>query len=99
MSRGIKKLALALTAVVVAAGMTVISQSPPARADGEGPPVLPAGFYDQKVADVDGATALAFVPDGRMLIINRHGGLYIYQGNALVPAPALNIESKLCQNR
>ena len=96
MRRTIKRVALAIAGVLVAAGMTGVVPGHPAQADEL---VLPAGFFDQAVADFPGPTDMDFAPDGRLLLINQHGQMRIFQGNALVPTPALDIAPKICTNR
>ena len=59
---------------------------------------VPAGFQDSLVATVAGPTALAFTPDGRLLITTQAGRLWIFQGDALVPGPALDLAPVLCSN-
>jgi glucose/arabinose dehydrogenase len=58
--------------------------------------VLPAGFSDTLVASVAGPTALAFTPDGRMLVTTQSGTLRVVQNGALLPAPALDLTSRTC---
>ena len=60
--------------------------------------VPPTGFEDVLVADVSAPMEVAWTPDGRMLIIGKAGQLRIYQGGALLPAPALDLAAKLCTN-
>ena len=59
---------------------------------------VPAGFQDSLVASVASPTALAFTPDGRLLITGQTGRLWIYQGNALLSTPALDLRPVLCSN-
>jgi glucose/arabinose dehydrogenase len=54
---------------------------------------VPAGFSDVLVANVGAPTALAFTPDGRLLITTQGGTLRIYQGGALLATPALSFAS------
>ncbi len=61
-----------------------------------GAPVLPEGFNDTLVARVASPTALAFTPDGRMLITTQPGRVYIYQNGALQPTPALDLINGVC---
>lgn len=56
---------------------------------------LPANFTDSLVTNVGSPTALAFTPDGRMLVTTQGGSLNIYQGSALL-GTALNLSSVLC---
>ncbi len=60
---------------------------------------LPSGFSDARVADVFQPTALAFTPDGRMLITTKPGKLHVFDqsGNALA-SPALDLGSGVCDN-
>jgi glucose/arabinose dehydrogenase len=54
---------------------------------------LPAGFADALVANVASPTALAFTPDGRLLIASQTGQLRVYQNGALLPDPALDLRA------
>lgn len=61
-----------------------------------GQAAVPAGFSDTLVADVSSPTALAFTPDGRMLITQKTGNLRVWNGT-LVTTPALTIPaSAIC---
>jgi glucose/arabinose dehydrogenase len=79
-------------ATAVLALSLLVALGPPARA------AVPGGFEDSLVTKVDGALALAFTPDGRLLITGRTGLVYVYKKGALLP-PALNISSRLCSDR
>ncbi|MFN8446823.1 MAG: PQQ-dependent sugar dehydrogenase [Caldilineaceae bacterium] len=59
---------------------------------------IPAGFADQLVADVPGPTALAFTPDGRLLITQQTGQLRVYQNGTLLVTPALDLSALICSN-
>ena len=59
---------------------------------------VPAGFEDRLVADAGSPTALAFTPDGRMLIATQPGQLKVYQNGRLLSTPALNLSSRDCSN-
>lgn len=52
---------------------------------------LDAGFQDSSVTDVASPTALAFTPDGRMLITTQPGKLRVYTGGTLLQTPALDL--------
>src|SRR6185295_10850466 len=53
---------------------------------------VPAGFQDTLVqGSLSGPTALAFTPDGRLLITRQAGVLRIYAGGALLPTPAITL--------
>lgn len=64
----------------------------PARA------TLPAGFSDTLVTAVGAPTALAFTPDGRMLVTTQGGDLRVVSGGTLLATPALSLGSKVCSN-
>ncbi len=58
--------------------------------------VLP-GFRDDLVASVALPTALAFTPDGRLLVTTKTGALRVIQNGSLLPTPALTFSSaQLC---
>ncbi len=69
--------------------------SPPAGAI-----VLPTGFTDELVAAIGSPTALAFTPDGRLLITTQQGQLRVYENGALVGTAALNLATGglICSN-
>jgi glucose/arabinose dehydrogenase/PKD repeat protein len=52
---------------------------------------LPAGFTDEQVTPLGSPTALAFTPDGRLLITTQPGRLRVYQNGALVSTAALDL--------
>lgn len=58
---------------------------------------LPSGFADEKVVGVDAPTAIAFTPDGRMLIGSKPGKLQVYKGGKL-QGPALDLGNEVCAN-
>jgi len=61
---------------------------------------LPTGFSDALVATLAQPTALAFTPDGRMLIATQPGRIHVYQDGALFPTPALDLSpnNRVCSN-
>ena len=60
---------------------------------------VPAGFTDTALATVGGPTALAFTPDGRLLITQQSGSLRVYQSGALVATPAITFAAgTICTN-
>jgi glucose/arabinose dehydrogenase len=61
-------------------------------------PALPQDFEDVVVTAIGAPTALAFTPDGRLLITTQSGQLRIYQNGSLLSSPALNLTSRLCTN-
>jgi glucose/arabinose dehydrogenase len=56
----------------------------------------PADFSNTLLASVPAPTALAFTPDGRLLIASQVGRLYVYQNGSLVSQPALDMP--VCTN-
>ncbi len=72
-----------------------------ALASGAGAITLPPGFTDEQVTPLASPTALAFTPDGRLLITTQPGQLRVYQNGALVGTPALDLASPnnlICSN-
>lgn len=59
---------------------------------------VPAGFVDELVERVPAPTALAFTPDGRMLVTTQSGELRVIKGAQLLPQPALTLGSQVCSN-
>ena len=59
---------------------------------------LPSGFSDAPVADVPSPTALAFTPDGRLLVTSQLGSLRVVQNGSLLATPALNLSAQLCSD-
>jgi len=58
---------------------------------------VPAGFTDALVTTFTEPTALAFTPDGRLLIASQPGVLRVYQNGALLPTAALTFSaSQIC---
>ena len=84
-------LAMAAVATSLVALITM-TESPAAAA------TLPSGFEDQLVASTRNPTALAFTPDGRMLVATQPGQLRMYKNEQLLQTPALDISSKICAN-
>jgi glucose/arabinose dehydrogenase len=59
---------------------------------------LPPDFADTPIVNVASPTALAFTPDGRMLIATQPGKLYVYQNGTLRSTPVIDLAAKLCTN-
>jgi glucose/arabinose dehydrogenase/PKD repeat protein len=60
--------------------------------------LTPPDFTDTRVMSVESPTALAFTPDGRLLVTSEPGRLRVYKDGALLPNPALDISGKVCTN-
>ena len=55
-----------------------------------------AGFSDTVVASVPSPTAMAFTPDGRMLVTQDSGQLRLIEDGQLLTTPALSLGSRVC---
>ncbi|HYN40838.1 MAG TPA: PQQ-dependent sugar dehydrogenase, partial [Thermoanaerobaculia bacterium] len=66
----------------------------------EAQPVVPSNFVDEPVATVAGPTAMAFTPDGRLLVTRQSGSLRVVTAaGALLATPALAFSaSQVCTN-
>lgn len=62
-------------------------------------PALPQGFSDEAMFDVANPTALAFTPDGRLLLSSQAGRLYVIQNGVPLGGPALDLSNDVCSNR
>jgi glucose/arabinose dehydrogenase len=70
-----------------------------------GAQVLPAGFINEPVVSVVGSTALAFTPDGRMLVTTQGGALRVVKNGLLLTTAAISFNAnatgadpKICSN-
>ncbi|MFY1831575.1 PQQ-dependent sugar dehydrogenase [Myxococcus fulvus] len=59
---------------------------------------LPPSYTDAQVTAIARPTALAFTPDGRLLITTQTGQLRVFSGGVLLATPALNLSAVLCTN-
>ena len=59
---------------------------------------LPGDFEDALVTNVSAPTAIAFTPDGRLLITTQSGQVRVFQNDVLLPNSAINLNSRLCTN-
>lgn len=81
-----------LIVLIIFALLSVAPAPPAARA-------APEGFTDELVpglGNITQPTAVAFTPDGRMLIASQPGRLLVYQNGALLTAPALDLTDRIC---
>src|SRR5436190_23097414 len=53
----------------------------------------PADFSDTLVTNLDSPTALAFTPDGRLLLAQQTGELRVYQSGELLASNALDLNT------
>jgi glucose/arabinose dehydrogenase len=84
--------------VLLVALVVGLLSSPLGEKDADATATLRPGFEDRLVASLDGPTALAFVPDGRMLVASQRGQLRLYEGSDLLPTPALDLSDTVCSN-
>jgi glucose/arabinose dehydrogenase/PKD repeat protein len=75
-------------AVAVAASLALIAPADAAT--------LPAGFDDTQVATVPQPTALAFTPDGRLLVTSKPGRLRVVRNGTLLATPAIDLSARVC---
>jgi len=59
---------------------------------------VPAQFEDSLVTTISSPTALAFTPDGRLLITTQPGTLRVYKDGALLANPALDLTARTCSD-
>ena len=64
------------------------------------PPPVDVAFSDALVARIDVPTAIAFLPDGRMLVTSQTGTLHLLDAAGHEQAePALDLRSEVCTER
>jgi glucose/arabinose dehydrogenase/PKD repeat protein len=80
-------------AVLLASAVTMLTTEKRAAAT-----TLPPGFEDRLLASASKPIALAFTPDGRMLIATQPGQLRVYKNGALLQTPALSVSGRICAN-
>lgn len=86
-------MALAAAAATLAGGLAgiTLTASPAAAA-------VPAPFTDELVTALASPTAIAFTPDGRMLVTTQGGTVRVVHNGTLLGPVALDISGKLCSN-
>lgn len=77
--------------------LLVSCSSSPSEVEAIESQTVPSGFQDTLVARVSSPIALAFTPDGRMLIAEQGGQLRVFK-NGLLATPTLNLSSRLCSD-
>lgn len=78
--------------------VALAAQLPPFPASTAAAGSVPSNFEDTIVTQFSGPTALAFTPDGRLLITAKTGSLRVFKDGALLPTAALNISAKVCSD-
>jgi glucose/arabinose dehydrogenase len=86
--------AAVVAAVALVASMLVVAGAP-APVSGAAT-AFPPGFADRLVSAVPEPTALAFTPDGRLLVTTQPGRIRVIRSGTLVSQPALDITAKTC---
>ena len=80
-----------LSAIILIKGYEIIAAAPQAP-----DATLPAGFTeDILITGLTNPTAVAWTPDGRMLIAQKNGVVRVYAGGALLPTPFVDISSQV----
>jgi len=77
--------------LIIIVALTVFVQTSNAQ-------TLPSNYEDALVTSIGAPTALAFTPDGRLLITTQGGQVRVFQNNSLLSTPALNLNARLCAN-
>src|SRR4051794_3224331 len=92
LSRRCRLLVVAMLVTLLVPALLLVQARPAAALD--------AGFQDDLVTGVASPTAIAFTPDGRLLIATQPGQLRVYQGGALVATPAIDLATarSICTN-
>lgn len=85
----------ALVVVMFVCGWLLLPKQPTAYAHHD-TPTLPTGYSDIVLAAIPDPIALAFTPDGRLLITTRYGYLRVYQNDLLLSTPALDLSQTVC---
>jgi glucose/arabinose dehydrogenase len=88
-----------LTTRAVGAALVAALCLPVVAATSASASTVPAGFEDQLVAKVGGPTAIAFTPDGRILVTSHFGQLYVIQNGSLVSTPAIDLSARICDDK
>ncbi len=85
-------------ALLFVALLTLASCAAPPAPELEAQANVPNAFEDAAIVNVPSPTALAFTPDGRLLITSQTGQLWVYQNGALRATPALDLSARVCSN-
>ncbi|MGC5224267.1 PQQ-dependent sugar dehydrogenase [Micromonospora sp. DT81.3] len=89
-----------LLAALLVVSAAVPADAPPAaaRATASAAVATPAGFSTSVVGAVVAPTALAPLPDGRLLVASQRGPVYSISGGVVAPTPVLDLSAKICAN-
>ena len=59
---------------------------------------LPPDFEDTLIAVINAPTDLEWTPDGRVLVTEKHGQLWVVQNGSVVSPPAIDLADVMCNN-
>jgi glucose/arabinose dehydrogenase len=86
--------------VLLAAVAAIVGFAATGCANSGDPPPVGVAFSDDLVARIDVPTAIAFLPDGRMLVTSQTGTLHLLDATGHEQAePALDLRSEVCRER
>jgi glucose/arabinose dehydrogenase len=77
--------------LTLAAAALALAAAAPASAE-----TLPPGFADEPVAPVPAPTAMAFLPDGRLLVTTKDGRLLVRSEGTSSTSVALDLRARVC---
>lgn len=80
------KYAIALASWLVTMSLLTVAMA----ADG---PKLPAGFDSAKLSEGLNSTSLVILPDGRVLIAEKHGAVRVVKNDVLLPQPLVTLRN------
>jgi glucose/arabinose dehydrogenase len=90
---------IALSSILaLAATLSACTAEEPTLGERLEPITLPSDFIDQQVANVPSPTALAFTPDGRLLITTQPGKIRVYKNGSLLGTAAIDLAAQICTN-
>jgi glucose/arabinose dehydrogenase len=84
--------ALAVTGLVATGVVLLTTDSGPAAA------LVPDQFTDSLYVQIPSPTAIAFTPDGRMLVATQPGVLRMVKDGVRLPTPALDLSARTCSD-
>src|SRR5688500_8517119 len=86
-----RRMALALAALLLAAGLGLVPLAAPAAAT-----TLPAGFVEQVLASgLDLPPTVATLPDGRLLVAEKAGVIRVVKNGTLLSTPFADLRSRV----
>lgn len=98
LSRVIPSAALVALLMVAAAPVAAVTATAAGAPDIRAAVVAPPGFSTAAIGSVAAPTALAAMPDGRMLVTSQRGQMYAITGGVVGTAPVLDLSDRVCRN-